>query len=111
MLPVFIGVLLSKPTSNISIDLCLAHSYEVPILIAIFNGLKPQEKLSLEAKINIHFAKFTEALPLSDIAAKVGTSYEYARRTCTEMYELGLLSRTKVETGNKGRPTYLYGPL
>ena len=75
------------------------------------DGLKPQEKLSLEDKINIHFAKFPELLSLPDIAAKVGTSYEYVRRICTDMYELGLLSRAKVETGNKGRPTYLYGPL
>ena len=39
------------------------------------------------------------------------TSYECARRLCTEMYELGLLSRTKEENGNKGRPGYLYGPV
>ena len=32
---VFIGVLLSKATSNISTDLCLACSYEVLILIPI----------------------------------------------------------------------------
>ena len=75
------------------------------------DGLKPQEKLSLEAKITIYFKKFPESLSLTDIASKVGTSYEYVRRICTAMYELGLLNRTKVETGNKGRPTYLYGPL
>ena len=33
------------------------------------------------------------------------TSYECARRLCTEMYEFGLLSRTKVEKGSKGRPS------
>ena len=75
------------------------------------DGLKPQEKLSLEAKITIYFKKFPESLSLTDIASKVGTSYEYVRRICTEMYELGLMSRTKVETGNKGRPSYLYGPV
>ena len=74
------------------------------------DGLKPQEKLSLESKISIYFQKFPEPLSLTDIAAKVGTSYEYVRRICTEMFELGLLSRTKVENGNKGRPSYLYGP-
>ena len=74
------------------------------------DGLKPQEKLSLEEKISIYFEKFPESISLSEIAEKVGTSYEYVRRICTEMYELGLMSRTKVETGNKGRPSYLYGP-
>ena len=75
------------------------------------DGLKPQEKLSIEAKINNHFSSFPEPLSFADIAAKTGTSYEYARRICTGMYELGLLNRTRVETGEKGRPTYLYGPL
>ena len=65
------------------------------------------------AAVRIRLAPFNflSHISLPDIAAKVGTSFEYERRTCTEMYELGLLSRTKVETGNKGRPTYLYGPL
>ena len=38
-----------------------------------------------------------------------GTSYECLRRICTEMFEVGLLKRTKVTTGQKGRPSYLYG--
>ena len=67
-------------------------------------------RASLEEKISIYFEKFPESISLSEIAEKVGTSYEYVRRICTEMYELGLMSRTKVETGNKGRPSYLYGP-
>ena len=75
------------------------------------HGLKPQEKLFLEAKINNHFDKFPEPLTLSDIASRLGTSYEYVRRICTEMFEMGLLSREKIETGKKGRPTFLYGPL
>ena len=65
---------------------------------------------SFQTIISIYFQKFPEPLSLTDIAAKVGTSYEYVRRICTEMFELGLLSRTKVENGNKGRPSYLYGP-
>ena len=74
-------------------------------------GLKPQEKLSLESKINIHFNQFPVPLSLTDIAEIVSKSYEHVRRICTEMFELGLLRRTKVDTGKKGRPTYLYGPL
>ena len=75
------------------------------------HGLKPQEKLFLEAKINNHFDKFPEPLTLSDIASRLGTSYEYVRRICTEMFEMGLLSREKIEKVKKGRPTFLYGPL
>ena len=75
------------------------------------HGLKPQEKLFLESKINNHFDQFPEPLPLSDIASRLGTSYEYVRRVCTEMFEMGVLSREKIENGKKGRPTFLYGPL
>jgi len=75
------------------------------------HGLKPQEKLSLEAKIHNHFDQSPEPLTLSDIASRLGTSYEYVRRICTEMFEMGLLSREKIEKGKKGRPTFLYGPL
>ena len=73
------------------------------------DGQKPQEKLSLEAKITIYFKKFPESLSLTDIASKVETPYEYVRRICTEMFEVCLLKRTKVITGQKGRPRYLYG--
>ena len=41
------------------------------------------------------------------IALKVGTSYECARRLSTEMFEVGLPLRIKVETGKKGRPNQL----
>ena len=75
------------------------------------HGLKPQEKLSLEGKIIAYFEDSSQPISIDQIAKKVMTSYECARRLCTEMYELGLLSRTKVETGNKGRPSYLYGPI
>ena len=74
------------------------------------DGLKPQEKLSLEEKIISYFANSSQPISITEIAKSVMTSYECARRLCTEMYELGLLSRTKVEKGNKGRPNYLYGP-
>ena len=74
------------------------------------DGLKQQEKLSLEEKIITYFAESSQPISIAEIANKVMTSYECARRLCTEMYELGLLSRTKVEKGNKGRPGYLYGP-
>ena len=75
------------------------------------HGLKPQEKLFLEAKIHNHFDQSPEPLTLADIASRLGTSYEYVRRVCTEMFEMGLLSREKIENGKKGRPTFLYGPL
>ena len=74
------------------------------------DGLKPQEKLSLEEKIIAYFANSSQPISITEIANKVMTSYECARRLCTEMYELGLLRRTKEEKGNKGRPGYLYGP-
>ena len=74
------------------------------------DGLKPQERLTLEAKISAFFKQFPEPLPLAEIASKIGTSYECIRRICTEMFEVGLLLRIKVETGKKGRPSYLYGP-
>ena len=73
------------------------------------DGLKPQERIYLQGKINAHFKKSPQAIPLSEIAAKIGTSNEYARRICTEMFEVGLLKRSKVITGQKGRPSYLYG--
>ena len=74
------------------------------------DGLKPQQRIYLQGKINAHFKKSPQAIPLSEIASKIGTSNEYARRICTEMFEVGLLKRTKVITGQKGRPSYLYGP-
>ena len=74
------------------------------------DGLKPQERLSIEAKITAYFEQSSERLPLDEIAAKIGTSYECVRRVSIEMFEVGLLTRTKVETGKKGRPSYLYGP-
>jgi len=74
------------------------------------DGLKPQERFTLVKKITTYFKQYPEPLSITEIANKVTTSYECARRLCTEMYELGLLSRTKVEKGKKGRPGYLYGP-
>ena len=57
------------------------------------------------------WANSSQPISITEIAKSVMTSYECARRLCTEMYELGLLSRTKVEDGKKGRPSYLYGPV
>ena len=74
------------------------------------NGLKPQERLSLEDKITSLFIQFPEPLPIDEIAIKIGTSYECARHRSIEMFEVGLLSRTPIKTGNKGRPKFLYGP-
>ncbi len=74
------------------------------------DGLKPQDKFSLEKKITAYFKQSPKPLPLVEISSKVGTSDEYARRICTEMFEQGLLARNKVVTGKKGRPSYLYGP-
>ena len=78
-------------------------------LIDVGKGPKPQEKLSLQKKIEDCLVNASKPLPLSDIAERVGTSYEYVRRICTEMYDIGLLTRAKIETGKIGRPTYLYG--
>ena len=75
------------------------------------NGLMPQEKIYIEEKISNHFLQSPEPLSLDDIAKRLNTSYEYARRICTEMYDRGLLYRIKVETGQKGRPTYKYSYL
>ena len=63
------------------------------------DGLKPQERLTLEAMIIAFFKQFPEPLPLAEIASKIGTSYECIRRICTEMFEVGSLKRTKVITG------------
>ena len=68
------------------------------------------KKLSLQEKIITYFANSSQPVSITEIAKRVMTSYECARRLCTEMYELGLLSRTKVDKANKGRPGYLYGP-
>ena len=73
------------------------------------DGLKPQERIYFQGKIIAHFKKSPHSIPLSEIATKIDTSYEYARRICTEMFEVGLLKRSKVITGQKGRPSYLYG--
>ena len=73
------------------------------------DGLKPQQRIYLQEKIIAHFKKSPQSIPLSEIATKIGTSNEYARRICTEMFEVGLIKRTKVITGQKGRPSYLYG--
>ena len=73
------------------------------------DGLKPQERIYLQGKIIAHFKKSPQSIPLSEIATKIGTSYECVRRICTEMFEVELLKRTKVITGQKGRPSYLYG--
>ena len=43
-------------------------------------GLKPQEKLSLQEKIIAYFKKSPQAISLSKIATKIGTSYECVRR-------------------------------
>ena len=74
------------------------------------SGLKPQERLSLEDKITTLFIQFPDPLPIDEIAIKIGTSYECARHRSIEMFEVGLLSRTPIKTGNKGRPKFLYGP-
>ena len=71
----------------------------------------PQERLTLEEKIKALFQQFPEPLLIVDIAKKIMTSEEYGRRICTEMFDQGLLERTKVITGKKGRPSYPYGPV
>ena len=78
-------------------------------LLEASDGLLPQEHLTLEDKISTHFADSPQPLSLSEIAAEVDTSEEYARRICTEMFDQGILRRDKVLTGKKGRPSYLYG--
>ena len=79
-------------------------------LLGVGDGLMPQERLTLEEKIKALFQQFPEPLLIVDIAKKIMTSEEYGRRICTEMFDQGLLERTKVITGKKGRPSYLYGP-
>ena len=79
-------------------------------LLEASDGLLPQEHLTLEDKISSYFAQSPEPLSLAEIALKVGTSEEYARRISTEMFDQALLQRTKVLTKKKGRPSYLSGP-
>ena len=47
------------------------------------DGLKPQEKLSLEEKIIAYFANSSQPISITEIAKNVMTSYECARRLCT----------------------------
>ncbi len=73
------------------------------------DGLKPQEKLSLEEKISIYFEKFPESISLSEIAEKVGTSYEYVRRIYKKLFLEGEIAREKNASAG-GRPLWLFGP-
>ena len=77
-------------------------------LLHVGDGLMPQERLTLEGKIKALFQQSPAPLSIVDIAKKIMTSEEYGRRICTEMFDLGLLKRTKVITGKRGRPSYLY---
>ncbi len=77
-------------------------------LLEVGDGLMPQERLTMEEKIKTLFQQSPEPLSVIDIAKKIMTSEEYGRRICTEMFDQGLLERTKVVTRKKGRPSYLY---
>lgn len=73
------------------------------------NGLLPQAKILLEDKIVELLANNKEPLAIKEIAEKLQTQYEYARRCCTELFDQGRIRREKTRTQKQGRPSYRYG--
>ena len=73
------------------------------------DGLLPQARIFLEDKIVELLTKHKQALAIKEIAEKLQTKYEYARRCCTELFDQGQIIRRKVRARRQGRPSYLYG--
>ena len=72
------------------------------------DGLLPQARILLEDKIIKLLTNNKESLAIKEIAEKLQTQYEYARRCCTELFDQGRISREKVRTHTRGRPCYRY---
>ena len=69
----------------------------------------PQERILLEDKIIELLTNNKEPLAIKEIAEKLQTKYEYARRWCTALFDQGRIKREKVKTHKQGRPSYWYG--
>ncbi len=72
------------------------------------DGLLPQARILLEDKIVELLSKHKQALTIKEIAEKLQTKYEYARRCCIELFDQGRIDREKVRTQKQGRPSYKY---
>jgi len=73
------------------------------------DGLLPLQKLQLTFKIQEFLGKEDQDLKLEQIASGVSTTYEVARRICSDLYDQGLITRIPVKQSGRGRPSYLYG--
>ena len=71
--------------------------------------LLPQARILLEDKIVELLSQSQEPLAIKELAEKLQTQYEYARRCCTELFGQGRIKRKKVTTKKQGHPSYRYG--
>jgi hypothetical protein len=81
------------------------------ILASTSDGLLPQERLHLEKLILHHFNNDPTPLHLEQLAQALGTSYEHTRRVALDLFtDNERITRSKVQSGGRGRPKYLYRP-
>jgi hypothetical protein len=73
------------------------------------DGILPQETLLQSQKIKLLLTDSKKEMNLTEISKQLGTSYEVARRICSDLYDQGLINRTPVKKTGRGRPSYLYG--
>jgi hypothetical protein len=78
-------------------------------LIETSDNYLPQEALQLAAKIKDLCLASTKTHSLQEIASIVGTSYEVARRLCSDLFDQGEIQRQRVAQEGRGRPSYRYG--
>ena len=78
-------------------------------LIETSDNYLPQEAQQLSARIKDLCLESTKTHSLQEIASTVGTSYEVARRLCSDLFDQGEIQRQRVAHEGRGRPSYHYG--
>jgi hypothetical protein len=78
-------------------------------LIESSDNYLPQEAEQLSEKVKSFCMESNEPQSLQEIATAVGTSYEVARRLCSDLFDQGQLQRQRMQTEGRGRPSYRYG--
>jgi len=73
------------------------------------DGLLPQETLQLAQKIKSSLEVSLKDYSLNEISKNVGTSYEVTRRICSDLYDQGIINRSRDKPEGRGRPSYRYG--
>jgi len=74
----------------------------------VSDGIMPIERNTLNMKISSFLASIETPVEVAEIAAAVETSYEVARRICSDMYGNSEIRRKPSNPSGRGRPTYLY---